>query len=309
MANCRSNWCNATIALIGHGSLDPAEESGRIAVLFFNFFFNISHRLTSKVPLAQILDNVFSSVHCKSWLDTRATHDVMTCVSVGGAEWFVDALVRQLLRRDQSSDLTRAVALVFGLMHVQLQDCASALISKVIPSCLMSASKQELLYEPRASALARLTVLTICAAFDLKRNRLIKRDEDLESQLQDTPFMLRKNNNQQDDAADDLLMDPFVRSVAKLMILFSNIVSDADVSQRTVFPVLFLEQLILCVKEDSRKVLQFLPVRTTMDLLRVVPSDLTFEFLFAISDTETVRSRRQLCRSLCQLNRFTRLGT
>ena len=38
MAICRSNWCNATMALIGHGSLDPIEESGRISVLFFNFF-------------------------------------------------------------------------------------------------------------------------------------------------------------------------------------------------------------------------------------------------------------------------------
>ena len=38
MANCCSNWWNSTISLIGHGSLDPTEESGRIAVLFFNFF-------------------------------------------------------------------------------------------------------------------------------------------------------------------------------------------------------------------------------------------------------------------------------
>lgn len=267
----------------------------------------ISHRLTSKVPLAEILENVFSSIHSKCWLDTRTTHDVMTCVSVGGSEWFVDALVRQLLRRDQSSDLTRAVALVFGLMHVSLQDCASALVNKVIPSYLMLASKQEMLYEPRASALARLTVLTICAAFDLKRNRLMKRDEDLESQLLDTPLMM-KRSIKQEDASSDLLMDPFVRSVARLMLLFSHIVSDPEVSQRTTFPILFLEQLILCVKDESRKVLQFLPVRTTIDLLRVSPKDLTFEFLFAVSDPDTVRSRRQLCRSLCHLNRFKRLA-
>ena len=38
MVNCMSNCCKATIALIGHGSLDPIDESGRIAVLFFNFF-------------------------------------------------------------------------------------------------------------------------------------------------------------------------------------------------------------------------------------------------------------------------------
>ena len=38
MVNYISNCCNAIIALIGHGSLNPMEESGRIAVLFFNFF-------------------------------------------------------------------------------------------------------------------------------------------------------------------------------------------------------------------------------------------------------------------------------
>ena len=44
MANCWSNWWNATISLIGHGSLDPSEESGRIAVLFFNFFIMFAIR-------------------------------------------------------------------------------------------------------------------------------------------------------------------------------------------------------------------------------------------------------------------------
>ena len=38
IVNFLSNSCSATIALIGHGSLDPIEESGRIAALFFNFF-------------------------------------------------------------------------------------------------------------------------------------------------------------------------------------------------------------------------------------------------------------------------------
>ena len=43
-ANCWSNWWKATISLIGHGSLDPSEESGRIAVLFFNFFIMFAIR-------------------------------------------------------------------------------------------------------------------------------------------------------------------------------------------------------------------------------------------------------------------------
>jgi mediator of RNA polymerase II transcription subunit 24 len=243
-------------------------------------------------------------------LDVKSTHEVKSLFEVGGSHWFVESMVRQLLRKDHASELSKSVGLIFGLMHVDLSECSMSLVSQVIPSYLISSAKQELLFEPKASALARLTVLTISSALNIKRSRNLKKGSELESLLKETPFSLRRQqkiNFSETAKQDDLLEDPFIRSVAKLILLFSSVASDPDVSQRTVFPIVFLEQLIMCVKHESQTILQFLPLDTTMSLIRTSPENVTYEFLVTLGDLKTMKGRKTLAKALCQLSRVKRM--
>lgn len=282
--------------------LDPEDESLKAC--------NISSRITSKTSLAEMVENTFNSIHSRSWLDVKSTHEVKSLFEVGGSHWFVESMVRQLLRKDHASELSKSVGLIFGLMHVDLSECSMSLVSQVIPSYLISSAKQELLFEPKASALARLTVLTISSALNIKRSRNLKKGSELESLLKETPFSLRRQqkiNFSETAKQDDLLEDPFIRSVAKLILLFSSVASDPDVSQRTVFPIVFLEQLIMCVKHESQTILQFLPLDTTMSLIRTSPENVTYEFLVTLGDLKTMKGRKTLAKALCQLSRVKRM--
>ena len=266
---------------------------------------SISHGLSCKTPLAELVENTFNSIHSRSWLDVKSTHEIQSLFKVGGAEWFVESMIRQLLRKDHATELSRSVGLIFGLMHVDLNKCSMALVSQVIPSYLMSYAKQELLFEPKASALARLTVLTISSALDIKREKKGKKETDLD--LKETPYFLQRqhmlNSSDAMEESDDLLEDPFMRAVAELILLLSSVAADPDVSQRTVFPIVFLEQLVLCVKHESRTILQFLPLETIMSLIRTSPENIFYEFLVTLSDLKTMKGRKTLAKALCQLSR------
>ena len=298
---------------------------------------SIQHGLIVKTPLAEIIEATFASVHSRSWLDLKSTYEISTLLNVGGAVWFVDSLIRQLLRWDHTYDLDRAVSLIFGFFHLNLVECSSALVSHILPSYLLSKSKQELLFQPKASALAKLSVLTIFATLSEKQMQLasqssfstsplkqhsnglgdhtiasgdsvmhshnsLKGHNELSSLLNETPFYL----NTKDETG--LLKDAFIRSLADLMLLLSSVTCDPEISQRTIFPLVFIEQLLLCVQENSKVLLQFLPLETVNNFIRICPEHLTYPFVVAISDIGTSKSRKVLAKSLCQLHRVKKLS-
>lgn len=305
---------------------------------------SIQHGLIVKTPLAEIIESTFANVHSRSWLDLKSTYDISTLLNVGGSVWFVDSLVRQLLRWDHAHDLNRAVALIFGFFHLNLKECSQALVSTVLPSYLLSKSKQELLFQPRASALARLAVLTICATLteqqmlgenysnqrrktsstsspskqangqgdilqapnlpngDSISHNKSKGQSELSCLLSETPFYL----NNKDEST--LLKDSYMRSVADLMLLLSSVTSEPEISQRTIFPLVFIEQLLLCVQDKSKSLLQFLTLETINNLIRICPAHLTYQFIIVLGDVGTAKSRKILAKSLCQLHRVKKLS-
>lgn len=315
----------------------------------------ISHGITVKNPLMEIIETNFALAQHKSWLDLKAVHNMDTLLSVGGPDWFVDSLIRQLMKCEHANELDRGVSLVFGLFHLDTEQCALSLLSKVLPNYLLNENKQELFFEPKASALARLTVMSIfAAANEFKKpasknsrkrshpnsehsdHRLDAMDIDQEdhkpglknleamrsgkfgnldvsgliARLDDTPYAYRRMQSGSDDKKSTFsnLSDPFTKAVANLLSLLNTIISDSSISQRTLFPIVFLEQLILCAKSDALEILQFLPLQTIMSLIKIIPENISYEFLLAISNIETLKSRKVVARALCQLSRAKRLS-
>jgi len=205
---------------------------------------------------------------------------------------------------------------------------------------------------PKASALARLTVMTIYSALNelnnqkvskrrTGRKRLYQQDVsgDLEPMeidskvthpndtgnqrppksvrrsdsqsglialLDDTPFAFqeRLQFSSQDSAKKaSLLNEPFTKAIADLLRLLTAIIADSTVSQRILFPLVFLEQLVLCVKREAQEILQFMPLDMIMSLIKTMPETISYEFLLAIGNVETLKSRKVVARALCQLSR------
>ena len=86
------------------------------------------------------------------------TKSIARLYTLGGAEWFVTVLVERLLGLVYSTDLDRATAAVFSLLHIDLVPCNLALLLHTLPRCLVGEGREQLLVHPGAKCLARLTV-------------------------------------------------------------------------------------------------------------------------------------------------------
>ncbi|XP_022254734.1 mediator of RNA polymerase II transcription subunit 24-like isoform X2 [Limulus polyphemus] len=290
----------------------------------------ISQGLTVRTPLWEIMDGIFITAHGRGWLDLKTTHSLDTLMCVGGPQWFCDTLVRQALKFDHLDDLHRAVELIFGLFYIDIEQCALALLLHVLPIYIRSESRQHLLAEPHGSALARLVVLTIYAALQARqsanqhggrsgRTKRPRRDMEMEEMyeifdrerpskirrgvsdmelLDETPFGLQSNYEE----TRAMAWDPLNRAIADTMRMLSHIASDNFVSQRSTFPLLILEQLVLCAKEQANAVLQFMPLGLVPHMVKMMPEFFTFELVLAVSSLQTARARKVAARTLCQLD-------
>ena len=92
------------------------------------------------------------------------TKSIARLYTLGGAEWFVTVLVERLLGLVYSTDLDRATAAVFSLLHIDLVPCSLALLLHTLPRCLVGEGHEQLLVHPGAKCLARLTVDCLAAS-------------------------------------------------------------------------------------------------------------------------------------------------
>ncbi|KAL1436064.1 hypothetical protein MTO96_010820 [Rhipicephalus appendiculatus] len=288
----------------------------------------LSHSLTVKTPLWGVMEEVFSAARLKGWIDLRAIQSLDTLMCVGGPQWFSDTLVRQALKHDHLEDLHRAIDLSFGLFHIDIEQCALALLTQVLPNYLLWETRQDFLTEPRGSALARLVVLSTFAALQARTNSptlgmqrggrkrpywdmeleeamdeskrmrpsKIRRGLNDSELLDDTPFALQCHSEENYRS-----LDPLSKAVADTMRLLMAIASDSVISQRSVFPLLLFEQIVLCAGEEAHRVLQFAPLGLVPQLVRSMPLLMSHQLILALSSLQTSRARKVTARATCQL--------
>ncbi|XP_035218681.1 mediator of RNA polymerase II transcription subunit 24-like [Stegodyphus dumicola] len=295
----------------------------------------IPHGLTIRAPLGNILDEVFTGVHFRGWLDLKSIHYFDTLLCVGGARWLCEVLVRRILSYQFSKDINKAVDMVLGIFYLDIEQCALALLLHVLPFYLYSDAHQEQLAEPYGTALSRLTVITTYAALQSRQCSSVTgsksgckrshREVDIDDSrdpsehsrpskihrsnaelLEDTPFELQSLS---DDHLRNAVANPINKAIADLMRTLLVIASDATISARSHFPIRFLEQVVLCAKDQASAMLQFMPLGLVGLLLKKFPEEFNHELILAVSSMQSPRARKVAALSLCQLtiaqNRLT----
>lgn len=289
------------------------------------------------------------------WIDFDSLNSLNSLFKIIGSECFTNLIVEQILTSHESpSDLSRAVNIAFGLFHLDIEACAFALLKDTIPSWLMGEKKQTLLSQPRAFALANLTVMTIIEVFtNLKAaaqssdtgttttTNLLDQDKKfvlngikqepgqpqkdlsmvVDNVVSNTPSIGGSLNGPKETKRIKLLQEQLTATgngkglnadtlgrleklndcIADLMRLFKEIMSDPVMSQRTLFPVLFLEQTVVCAREGSTMVTVHLQPEILLDIINLFSSELTFELVLAISNLSSTNSRKYAAKAMCKL--------
>lgn len=272
----------------------------------------------------------------RGWIDHKSLNSLNSLFKMIGSDCFTNFIVEQILTSHESpSDLSRAVNITFGLFHLDIEACAFSLLKTTIPSWLMGEKKQVLLNQPRAFALAHLAVMTIIEVFNnletsqsnnssQGEKRLITNGVRQENGGEITNQMLVDNHdnassttgprdvkriklmthdNHEKDHSQDVLerVEKLNSCTADLMRLFSEIMSDSVMCQRTLFPVLFLQQTVVCARESSSIITVHLQPEILLDIINLFSSELTFELVLAISNLSTTKSRSFAAKAMCQL--------
>ena len=119
---------------------------------------------TKEAGLEAELALVWEEMWGRGRLDIAGTKAIARVYTLGGAEWFETVLVEQLLGLVYSTDLDRATAAVFSLLHIDLVPCSLALLMHTLPRCLVGEGREQLLVNPGAKCLARLIVDCLAAS-------------------------------------------------------------------------------------------------------------------------------------------------
>lgn len=335
--NCTSN--NGT-SLGATNSSDTDHES-----IDESAYQSINDKFISTLTAQEIFLANVEQCLSRGWIDHKALSSMNSLFKIIGSECWTNLIVEQILTSHESpSDLSKAVNITFGLFHLDIEACAFALLNDTIPSWLMGEKKQGLLNQPRAFALANLTVMTIIEVFStLKcsqaRNNMtnnpnrfqhadndsrsapnvngIKREPGIAMDIEpavnkriklsydnDAPSNIDNSelsfNVNQEDVKKKL--DVLNACIANLMRLFREIMSDKVMSQRTLFPLLFLQQTVVCTRDDSTIITVHLQPEILLDIINLFSSELTFELVLAISNLSSTNHRKYAAKAMCQLD-------
>ncbi|XP_013388960.1 mediator of RNA polymerase II transcription subunit 24-like isoform X2 [Lingula anatina] len=287
--------------------------------------------LSGKSDLHATLKQTFLASYRKGWLSIQALHDLEQLYCTGGAEWFCETLVKEMLQFTRVEELEHAVALVSAIFFIDMDQLTLSLLHSTLPQILQGMSFKPGIVDPRGRALIRLCVFCIGATHTMKgfprvpsspmksggkkRSRREVEIEDIEFGTGEArPSKIRKT---QDEAHQQITLDaegfnldliynreetpssptydvkdPLNKALAALFQLFTDIVTDSCISPKTGFVLSFLEETIHVGGDFSRFILQFMPKTMVPQLLKMLPDDFSTGFILNVCDMNSAAGRR-----------------
>lgn len=121
--------------------------------------------LSSEEPLSHLLRSTWDQVFPGGVISHQALATFRDLMRLGGTRWFVCDIIKAGMQSVFHSDLTRAMDLIYGLLHQDVVGCTLSLLVHALPLYISGPCTDELISKPRTEALARLTVSMIISAW------------------------------------------------------------------------------------------------------------------------------------------------
>ncbi|KAF7704935.1 mediator of RNA polymerase II transcription subunit 24 [Silurus meridionalis] len=259
--------------------------------------------LPLRQPISQALSSNFRTALDKGWVDSSTLHLLENLLHIGGAFWFTNNLVKELLKETRKEWALRVVELLYSIFCLDLQQITLTLIGHIVPNLLTDPAHWHSLADPPGRALAKLSVWCALSSFSshhkihaLGRQRKRQREdiEDYSSlfpldDTQPSKLMRLLSSNEDEPAvlsspgdrtmssslsASQLhtvnMREPLNRVLANLFLLISSILSSKTAGPHTQFVQSFIEECVECSEQGSRgSILQFMPFTMVSELVKL----------------------------------------
>ncbi|XP_055982683.1 mediator of RNA polymerase II transcription subunit 24 isoform X2 [Sorex fumeus] len=289
--------------------------------------------LPPRRPIREVLSGVFARVLEKGWVDSRAIHVFDALLHMGGAYWFCNNLVKELLKETRKEHTLRAVELLFSIFCLDMPQVTLVLLGHILPGLLTDSAKWNSLMDPPGTALAKLAVWCALSSYSSHKGQASSRQkkrhrEDIEDytslfpvdDVQPSKLMRLLSSNDEDPnllsspterpmnsslSASQLhtvnMRDPLNRVLANLFLLLSSTLGARTAGPHTQFARWFLEECVECLEQGGRgSILQFMPFTTVSELVKVSAMS-SPKVVLAITDLSLPLGRQVAAKAIAAL--------
>ncbi|CAH1408167.1 unnamed protein product [Nezara viridula] len=283
----------------------------------------LSHSIVSREPMSDELGEIWSAVQDKGWLNVTATHALESLFITAGPQWFVMSLVKEVMKLRYKEELDKAVDLVLAVFHLDIETCTEILLMFVLPHYLHNIILNNQLMEPQCSALAKLCVYCIYAAWQYQGTSTPKRTfptdmEEIEDLIPGKLLHLEDGVggsaavvssvaiSSQSKTDSPQIRPPLLKSLKFLFNFFSFVTEQTPyISQQTHFVFRFIELIVSCGKDEARPLLQHMPTTLVPSLVRALPDLFSTDLVLRLYDLNTTAGRKATASDLCLLRNLS----
>lgn len=82
-----------------------------------------------KAPISDCLVEIFKATQEKGWMELKSVHTLKHLLQIGGCRWYVDSLIKELLKMTRQDDLKMATRVVHAMFMLDIKVCTLIFIS------------------------------------------------------------------------------------------------------------------------------------------------------------------------------------
>eukprot|EP00095_Tigriopus_kingsejongensis_P005678 maker-scaffold846_size89341-snap-gene-0.14 protein:Tk05678 transcript:maker-scaffold846_size89341-snap-gene-0.14-mRNA-1 annotation:"mediator of rna polymerase ii transcription subunit 24-like" len=293
-----------------------------------------NHKAKDAQPLSAALKEEWDEIAALGRVNSGNVHKLVELYKAGGAVWFTSVLIEDIFSIVYEDQLDKRANLLVALFHIDLEQCTSALLLRVIPSYLTCRTKKYRLTDPHGNALAKVLVGCIYAVLipehcnapkspvGSSKKRTVAETE-WENDL--TSIKIRKVlSNIMDESAMGYNHSTIASQSALsrsetgseesavsqatgfFLKVLHAICQECTLTPAVHFAVRFLEQAAGQGKTMSWLIFHHLNTQMVLTLIKIVPDLFNIRFVAQLFDNTSSQGRKNMARTICLLRNILR---
>ncbi|XP_068742847.1 mediator of RNA polymerase II transcription subunit 24-like isoform X2 [Montipora capricornis] len=251
--------------------------------------------VTAAKPVLQALEMLFADVMKARCLSSKKVEQLRHLLTVGGKEWFIYSLIKEVLKFSRSEEMILAADLSSCLLMFDAESLVPCLLEQVLPLITNHVDAETITEDPKGWALARMTAHAVCLGLNIERTRAKKNLEDEEIER---PNKMRKSDSSAlyDWNSSFRIQQGLVRFCEDFIAIMKCI----EVGPVPALLVSFLQQAVTSTGANVGPLSAYLPEELVKEILELSPGlQSAPDVLLGLCNMKTSAGRKLCAKALC----------
>ncbi|XP_074614500.1 mediator of RNA polymerase II transcription subunit 24-like isoform X1 [Acropora palmata] len=246
--------------------------------------------VTAGKPVSQALTTLFANVMKSRCLSNKTTERFRHLLTMGGKEWFIYSLIKEILKCTRHEEMMLAADLASCLLMFDAESLVPCLLQQVVPLVTNHVDAETITEDPKGWALARMTAHAVCLGLNVEQTRSKRNSDDEEMER---PSKMKKVDSSTSSS----------RIQQALAQFFEDIIAIIKCTQVGPLPALlvsFLQQAVASTGACVGPLSAYSPEDLVKEILELSPSLLSApDVLLGLCNMKTSEGRKLCAKALC----------